>query len=240
MNTVNEKRFKNRQQAGELLAKHLVAYKHWDDVVVLALPRGGVPVGFAVAKKLEVPLDIMQVRKLGVPGREELAMGAIASGGLCVVKAEIVEIFDIPTDVIEAIAKRELHETERREKLYRAGRPALPLHGKIAILIDDGVATGATMLAAVRAIRRENPAKVIVAIPVAARASYDELVQEADEVICLRTPEPFYAVGLWYEEFGQITDAEVTQLLTEAQFSAGDRAGKSGKGNAGHHGPRHV
>jgi len=239
MNTENEKRFKSRQQAGELLVKHLVAYKHRDDVVVLALPRRRAS-RICRGKKAGSTARHHAGTQARRAGREELAMGAIASGGLCVVKAEIVEIFDIPTDVIEAIAKRELHETGRREKLYRAGRPALPLHGKIAILVDDGVATGATMLAAVRAVRRENPAKVIVAIPVAARASYDELVQEADEVICLRTPEPFYAVGLWYEEFTQTTDAEVVQLLTEAQFSVGDHAGKSRKGNAGDHGPRHA
>lgn len=245
MNTT-VKRFKNRQQAGELLAKRLIACKHRSDVVVLALPRGGVPVGFAVATTLEVPLDIMPVRKLGVPGREEFAMGAISSGGLCVVKAEVVEMFDIPTDVIEAIAKRELHEIERREKLYRAGQPALPLHGKTVILVDDGVATGATMLAAVKATRRESPARVIVAAPVAVAASCEELRQEADEVVCLRTPEPFYAVGLWYEDFAQMTDAEVTQLLTQARQSefavhdGADRTGQSGKGKAGHHGPRHV
>jgi putative phosphoribosyl transferase len=210
------KRFKNRLQAGELLARRLTAYKRGADVVVLALPRGGVPIGLAVATRLEVPLDIMLVRKLGVPGREEFAMGAIASGGLCVLKAEVVQMFDIPSDVIKAIAQREQHEIERRELLYRAGRRAPALQGKTIILVDDGLATGATMLAAVKALRNEHPARVIIAVPVAARESCRELGEEADEIICLRKPEPFYAVGLWYDDFAQVTDAEVKQLLAQA------------------------
>jgi putative phosphoribosyl transferase len=213
------KRFENRLQAGDLLADHLGAYMRQADAIVLALPRGGVPVGFALVKKLEIPLDIMLVRKLGVPGREEYAMGAIASGGLCVLKTEVLETFDIPAEVIEAVAERERREIERREKLYRAGRRPPQLEGKTVIVVDDGLATGATMLAATKALRKEHPAKVIIAVPVAASESCRELAEQVDEIICLNVPEPFYAVGSWYEDFTQTTDAEVVQLLAEAEHA---------------------
>jgi putative phosphoribosyl transferase len=215
----SEVRFRNRQQAGELLAKKLTHYQHNIDVAVMALPRGGVPVGYALATKLEVRLDILSVRKLGVPGREELAMGAIAQGGMCVLKAEIVEICNIPTEVIEAIAHRELREIERREKLYRVGRKPLQIQDKIIILVDDGLATGASMLVAIKALRKERPAKIIVAVPVASPDSCREIETEADEFVCLKTPQVFQSVGEWYGDFTQVTDAEVTDLLTEADRS---------------------
>jgi putative phosphoribosyl transferase len=189
-------RFENRLQAGALLAQRLGSYARRSDVIVLALPRGGVPVGFAVAQALEVPLDILLVRKLGVPGHEEYALGAIASGGLTVLQPDVVDTLGIPRSVVDTIAQRELQEIERRETLYRAGHPALQLHDRVVILVDDGLATGATMLAAVHVVRQLKPARVIVATPVAAPETCRELGSEVDEMICLRTPEPFYAVGL--------------------------------------------
>lgn len=210
------KRFKNRIQAGELLAERLGAYAGRGDVVVLALPRGGVPVGFAVAKALQAPLDILLVRKLGVPGHEEYAMGAIASGGLCVLQPEILQMLNIPMDVAKGVAQRKLQEIQRREKLYRANRPTLDVHDKVVILVDDGLATGSTMLAAVHVLRQGKPARVVVAVPAAPPDTCQALRPEVDEMICLHTPEPFYAVGLWYEDFEQTTDDEVTSLLDEA------------------------
>ncbi|HEX2530815.1 MAG TPA: phosphoribosyltransferase [Burkholderiaceae bacterium] len=208
--------FKDRMQAGEQLARHLLEYQQQPDAIVLALPRGGVPVGLAVSRALDVPLDVMPVRKLGVPGREECAMGAVAAGGLCVLRPEVVEAFGITPEVIEAAAQLELHEIERREKLYRGGKQPLHLQGWTVILVDDGLATGATMLTAVKAARRDNARKIVVAVPVGPAQSCEELRHVADELICLHIPEHFYAVGLWYENFEQISDAEVAQLLAQA------------------------
>jgi predicted phosphoribosyltransferase len=211
------KRFRDRMHAGELLAKRLSAYAHRPDVIVLALPRGGVPVGFAVAKELQVALDVSVVRKLGMPGHEEYAMGAIASGGEYVLNHDVVQRFRIPIEAIEATARHELLELERRENRYRAGRPPLQLLGCTVILVDDGLATGATMSVAVKAVRKQDPARVIVAVPVGAPQVCHEMQREADEVVCYCTPDPFYAVGLWYEDFSQTSDEEVEKLLEEAR-----------------------
>lgn len=210
------KRFKDRIEAGELVAQRLMRYAGRDDVIVLALPRGGVPVGFVVARKLDVPLDILLVRKLGFPGREEYAMGAIASGGVSVLHDEVVERFGIPLSEVEAVKQRELKEIERREKLYRANRPALPLQGRVVIIVDDGIATGSTMAAAVKCLRHFKPARIIIAVPVAPPDTYQELRPEVDEFICLSMPEPFFAVGAWYKEFDQTSDDEVKSLLVRA------------------------
>ncbi|HEV8717863.1 MAG TPA: phosphoribosyltransferase [Candidatus Binatia bacterium] len=209
-------RFAHRTEAGEELARKLAAYADRPDALVLALPRGGVPVGFAVARTLHVPLDVFLVRKLGVPGQEELAMGAIASGGVRVLNREVVELLGIPDSLIDAVATRELQEIARRERLYRDNRPAPKVQGRTVILIDDGLATGATMRAAVAALRQQQPARVIVAVPTAAPETCAELGAEVDEIVCARTPEPFYAVGLWYADFRQITDEEVRDLLARA------------------------
>lgn len=219
----DQKLFRNRVQAGEALAQRLTAYAGRDDVIVLALPRGGVPVGAEIARHLGVPLDILLVRKLGMPGREEYAMGAIASGGVCVMQAEVLSAFNIPTEVIEKVAQRELQEIRRREKLYRAGRPAPQIREHVVILADDGLATGSTMQVAAHVVRESNPARLIVAVPVAPAETCEKLKSEADEVICLRMPEPFYSVGQWYEDFGQTSDEEVISLLEEARQKAGQK-----------------
>lgn len=235
------KRFKNRMQAGELLAKRLGAYAGRPGAMVLALPRGGVPVGFAVAKALQVPLDVMVVRKLGLPGHEEFAIGAIASGGEYVLKHDSVEKFGVPIQAIEATARRELAELERREKRYRADRPPPQLSGCTVILVDDGLATGATMQAAVKAVRRQQPARVIVAVPVGAPETCDEMSREADEVVCYCMPEIFYAVGLWYEDFSQTSDEEVESLLDEARQWQSEHLGcvpAAATGAEGHAGSR--
>ena len=186
------------------------------DVLVLALPRGGVPVGFEVARVLRASLDVFLVRKLGVPGHEELAMGALASGGVRVLNDEVVQRLQIPDDVINVVAAREQKELTRREKLYRGDRPAPVIRGRTVILVDDGLATGATMRAAILALRQQEPERIIVGVPIAAPEICDELRDEADEIVCVFTPEPFYAVGLWYEDFSQITDDEVCHLLEQA------------------------
>ncbi|MEN3294273.1 MAG: putative phosphoribosyl transferase [Burkholderiales bacterium] len=228
------KRFKDRMHAGELLAKRLTAYAHRPDVRVLALPRGGVPVAFVVARELQAPLDVIVVRKLGIPGHEEYAMGAIASGGEFVLNDGVVRRFRIPTETIEAIAKRESLELERREKRYRTDRPPLQLRRCTVILVDDGLATGATMSAAVKAVRRQEAARVVVAVPVGAPEVCRDMQQEADEVVCYCTPDPFYAVGLWYDDFSQTSDEEVEKLLEEArQWQAADSGGCAAAANGG-------
>jgi predicted phosphoribosyltransferase len=184
-------------------------------VVVLALPRGGVPVAYEVAGGLEAPLDLFLVRKLGTPGHRELAMGAIASGGVRVLNPDVVRWYAIPDAVIDAVAQEEQYELERREDLYRDGRPPVPLAERIVMLVDDGLATGSTMRAAVEAVRQRKPSKVIVAVPVGAKETCAELAQLADEVVCARTPEPFSAVGQWYLDFSQTADDEVCRLLKE-------------------------
>jgi predicted phosphoribosyltransferase len=210
-------RFKNRSEAGRFLAERLSAYANRPDTLVLALPRGGVPVAYEVAKALGAPLDVFQVRKLGLPGHEELAMGAIATGGVRVRNPEVVEYLRIPDEVIDEVTARERQELERRERLYREGRPALSPRGRVVILVDDGLATGSTMLAAVLALRQQQPASIVVAVPVAAKQTCEELRTVADEVVCAVTPDPFYAVGLWYEDFSQTTDEEVRELLARAE-----------------------
>ena len=213
---INEHRaFQDRRDAGRALADALRKYAGRDDVVVLALPRGGVPVAYEVARALGVPLDLFLVRKLGTPGHRELAMGAIASGGVRVLNDDVVRWYGIPKDAIEAVAREEERELVRRERAYREGRESVPIEGRVAILVDDGLATGSTMRAAVKAVRQLGPSAVVVAVPVGARETCDELSAIADEVACLRTPEPFAAVGQWYLDFEQTTDEEVRRLLSD-------------------------
>jgi predicted phosphoribosyltransferase len=206
-------RFRNRTDAGRRLAEKLAAYADRPDVLVLALPRGGVPVGYGVARALGAPLDVFLVRKLGVPGYEELAMGAVASGGVRVLNEEIVRGLGISEHEIDAVAARELQEVRRRERLYRGDRPPPDVGGRTAILVDDGLATGATMRAAIRALRQQTPARIVVAVPTASPDTCEALKTEADDVICAMTPEPFFAVGHWYDDFTQTTDDEVRELL---------------------------
>ncbi len=211
--------FRDRRQAGELLATKLAAYANRRDVIVLALPRGGVPVAYEVAKALNVPLEVFVVRKLGVPGYEELAMGAVASGGVRVLNDQLIEQLGIPQYVIEAVTAQELQELKRRESLYRGGRPPPEVRGRTVILVDDGLATGSTMQAAVRALWQLNPARIVVAVPTSSKDTCDALRPLVDEIICAITPEPFHAVGLWYEDFSQITDQEVRELLSRRTVS---------------------
>jgi predicted phosphoribosyltransferase len=205
--------FRDRQHAGQELALALAHYASRDDVVVLALPRGGVPVAFEVARSLRAPLDVYLVRKLGVPGHEELAMGAIASGGVRVMNRDIVHGLRLGSAEIEAVAAQEQRELERRETAYREGRAPMDVGGKIAIVVDDGLATGATMRAAVKSLRALHPARIVVAVPVGAEDTCRALRREADEVLCLRTPDPFGGVGMWYDDFSQTEDSEVRELL---------------------------
>jgi predicted phosphoribosyltransferase len=209
-------RFRDRTEAGQLLADSLSAYTDRTDVLVLALPRGGVPVGFEVARKLQVPLDVFLVRKLGVPGQEELAMGAIATGGVRVLNESVIHSLEIPEEIVEQVTAAQRDELERREQAYRGDRPAPDVRGRTIILVDDGLATGSTMRAAVQALRQQQPSHITVAVPVGAPQTCAELRWEADEVICAYTPEPFYAIGLWYEDFSQMTDDEVRVQLERA------------------------
>jgi predicted phosphoribosyltransferase len=214
------RRFRDRQEAGLLLARELATYAKFPNVVVLALPRGGVPVGFEVAKALHAPLDVVIVRKLGVPGQEELAMGAIAAGGMQVLNNFVVLSLGIPPEEIESAAARERLELERRERVYRGGRPAPEIRGYTVILVDDGIATGTTMKVAIAAIRQQQPAKVVVAIPVAPLSTCEEMEKEVDEVVCLLSPEDFMAIGMWYADFTQVPDQEVCDLLERADREA--------------------
>jgi predicted phosphoribosyltransferase len=208
--------FRNRREAGRYLASKLAAYAHRPNVIVLALPRGGVPVAFEVAQALHAPLDVFLVRKLGVPGHEELAMGAIASWGARVLNDDVVRALRIPSQAIEMVAARERRELDRRERKYRAARPAPNVRGQTVILVDDGLATGSTMRAAIVALRQREPSRIVVAVPVGASETCAEFQHEADEAICAVTPEPFHAVGAWYQDFSQTTDDEVQMLLDEA------------------------
>jgi predicted phosphoribosyltransferase len=221
--------FRDRTEAGQVLAEKLRAYAGRDDVIVLALPRGGVPVGFEVARALGAPLDVFVVRKLGVPGHEELAMGAIASGGVRVLNHDVVHGMGIPERVIEAVAAAEERELARREQLYRDGRPAPDVRGRIVILVDDGLATGSTMRAAVAALRELGPKRIVVAVPTASPAACAEFAEIVEEAVCAITPEPFYAVGMWYEDFSQTTDDEVRTLLREAARGGGRGAWSAGR-----------
>jgi putative phosphoribosyl transferase len=209
--------FADRAAAGRALATLLQDYVAGPDVIVLALPRGGVPVGHAIAHALQLPLDVLVVRKLGVPGQPELAMGAIAPGGVRVLNPEVSHWLEADADVIEAVAMRERHELERRERAYRSDRLPLDVVRRTVIVVDDGAATGATMRAAVQALRRMGATRIVVALPTAARDACAELRILADEVVCVTTPEPFNAVGCWYREFDQTTDTEVMALLHDAQ-----------------------
>jgi putative phosphoribosyl transferase len=212
--------FRDRSEAGQLLAQELRAYAGREDVIVLALPRGGVPVAFEVARAIHAPLDVFVVRKLGVPGHEELAMGAIASGGILVTEPNVIEGLAIPPDVVAEVAAREEQERLRREREYRGNRPAPDARGRTVILVDDGLATGSTMRAAVAALRKLQPARIVVAVPVAAPSTCVEFASEVDEIVCARTREPFHSVGQWYEEFSQTTDEEVRELLARAEREA--------------------
>ena len=213
MNLDNPQPFANRREAGVELAARLQKYNAAGSLVVLALPRGGVPVAYEVARALAAPLDVFLVRKLGVPGHEELAMGAIATGGVRVLNTDVVGWYGIPAEMIDAVARHEEAELERRERAYREQRPPVAVAGRTVVLIDDGLATGSTMKAAVQAVRTQDPARIVVAVPVGAPDTCRELQSLADEVVCVRMPEYFRAVGLWYRDFAQTTDDEVRQLL---------------------------
>ena len=216
MRAIDELVFDDRHDAGRELAKLLQHLKAAGNVVVLALPRGGVPVACEIARALDATLDVFLVRKLGTPGHSELAMGAIASGGTRVINDEVVQALNIPQDAIDAAASREQSELERRDAAYRQGRQLTPLENRTVILVDDGLATGSTMKAAVQAVKQHKPVRIVVAVPVGAPETCRALRQLADEVICARTPSSFSAVGQWYRDFSQTTDDEVIALLRES------------------------
>jgi putative phosphoribosyl transferase len=226
MQAKSSNRFRDRAEAGRILARQLSEYAERPDVMVLALPRGGVPVAYEVARELGAPLDVFIVRKLGLPGHPELAMGAIASGGVRVLNDSVVQAIGIPPAIIDRVARAEEAELSRREREYRGDRPPPDVRGRTVILIDDGLATGSTMRAAAAALRQQGPAAIVVAVPVAADETCDEFRREVDRIVCARTPEPFHAVGLWYEDFSQTTDEEVRELLAKA------RQRQSGAGEA--------
>jgi len=209
-------RFRNRTEAGRLLASNLARYANRPNVLILALPRGGAPVAFEIAQALKLPLDVFLVRKLGVPGQEELAMGAVASGNVRILQPEVIEGLGIPRLAVEAVTAEETRELARRERAFRGDRPRPQVCGRNIILVDDGLATGSTMRAAVTALKLQRPERIIVAVPVADSETCDEIKNEVDEIICLRTPTSFYAVGSWYETFPQLTDEEVREFLRNA------------------------
>jgi putative phosphoribosyl transferase len=212
----SELRFRDRAEAGRLLAQQLTEYATRSDVQVLALPRGGVPVAHEIARRLGAPLDVFLVRKLGVPWHRELAMGAIASGGIEVLNEEVVRTYGIPRHVIDAVAAAEAQELDRRMREYRGVRPLPQLEGRVVMLVDDGIATGSTMRAAVAALRGQHPAEIVVAVPVAAVDTCENLRQEVDRMVCLSTPQTFTAVGDWYDDFSQTSDEQVRAHLAEA------------------------
>ena len=216
--------FENRREAGRILAHHLVKYKDRPEVFVLGLPRGGVPVAFEVARELNAPLDIFVVRKLGVPGHEELGMGAIATGGVRILHDALIRELGLSKQTIDLVSAQEWRELERREKLYRGDRPAQVLENRTVIIVDDGLATGSTMKAAVQAVRQLNPARLIVAVPTAPAETCEEICQIADEAVCALTPEPFFAVGGSYQDFTPTTDDEVRDLIERAAKREPDRA----------------
>ncbi|AFZ59643.1 phosphoribosyltransferase [Anabaena cylindrica FACHB-243] len=223
------KRFHNRTEAGQILAQHLTAYTHREDLLVLGLPRGGVPVAFEVAKKLNAPLDVCIVRKLGVPGHKELAMGAIAmltlgeashgegiaNQGMEILNYDVINALGIDRKVIEIVAAEELQELKRRDRTYRGNAPPLNVKNKTVILIDDGIATGSTMRAAIAILKQQQPTTIVVAVPVAPTSTYQELQLEVDNIVCLQTPKQMSAIGFWYEDFSQTTDEEVRALLAK-------------------------
>lgn len=210
--------FRDRIEAGHMLAQRLQAYRNGPDVLVLGLPRGGVPVAYEAARELNVPLDVFIVRKLGVPGHEELAMGAIATGGVRVLHQAIIRELGIPQETIDRVTESEAKELERRQHLYRSDKPLPAVQGRVVIIIDDGLATGSTMKAAVAALRQQHPKRLVVAVPTAPAETCQELRQMADEVVCLVSPEPFYAVGGSYVDFRQTTDEEVRDLIKRATW----------------------
>jgi putative phosphoribosyl transferase len=217
-------RFADRRHAGVVLAKYLDQYLGRAGVVVLALPRGGVPIGYEVARHLQAPLDVLVVRKLGAPGHPEFAIGAIAGGGISVLDEAFINAQRIPGRVIEAIVQRERAEVVRRERVYRANRPPVAVRGAIVIVVDDGLATGSTMQAAVQALRRQGPAGLVVAVPVGSRQACEALSKVADHVICPLMPEPFSAVGLWYADFSETTDDEVRYFLAQSTAGPSERS----------------
>jgi putative phosphoribosyl transferase len=216
---MNGARFRDRFHAGRRLAAALAPYAGRPNLLVLALPRGGLPVGYEVARALHAPLDVMLVRKLGVPGHEELAMGAIASGGIRILSDEVISAFNIPDRVIATVAANEEGELDRRERSYRDDRPLPEVRGRTVILVDDGLATGSTMRAAAAALRAQHPERLVVAVPVAPPETCATLRSEVDDVVCALAPEPFFAVGNWYDDFSQISDEEVRDLLRAAETS---------------------
>jgi putative phosphoribosyl transferase len=216
--------FLDRYDAGRRLASALTSYADRSDLLILALPRGGVPVAYEVARALHAPLDVFLVRKLGFPGHEELAMGAIATGGVRIIDQQIVQMFGISDEAIDRVTATEQRELERREQLYRDGRPAPDVKGRTAILIDDGLATGSTMRAAVQALRQEGARKIVIAVPVAPPETCEAFRDEVDDIICAVTPEPFRAVGIWYADFSETTDDEVRELLARAEREANSHA----------------
>jgi putative phosphoribosyl transferase len=224
--------FRNRSEAGRILAEELGPLATGAGVLVLGLPRGGVPVAFEVARALKAELDVCVVRKLGVPGEEELALGAIATGGVRVLNEELIAYMRVSAAVLEQVTARERKELERRERLYREGRPPALVHGRTVVLVDDGLATGASMLAASRAVRAEGPARIIVAAPVAARETRNEFRSSVDAVICVATPRTLGAVGMWYEDFGQVTDEDVRKLLEQAAHNIIAEAAHAGVARA--------
>ncbi|HYX34605.1 MAG TPA: phosphoribosyltransferase [Oligoflexus sp.] len=211
------KQLKNRSEAGKLLAAKLQQYADNPNVLVLALPRGGVPVAFEIALSLQAPLDVFLVRKLGVPGHEELAMGAISSSGDRVLNQEIIDVLQLTEPVIDRVTHRERQEMNRREAVYRQNKPPLKIKGKTVLLVDDGLATGSTMTAAIRAIQQQKPEKIVLAVPVAPPSTFESMQKLGDDMVCLLTPEPFYGVGLWYQDFSQTQDDEVIRLLSQAE-----------------------
>ena len=216
--------FEDRFDAGRVMASKLGEFSGRNDVVVLALPRGGVPVGYEVAQALRAPFDVFVVRKLGTPGQEELAMGALASGGVTVLNREVIQALGIPRQTISAVVAREERELERREREYRGQRPAASVRGRTAIVVDDGLATGSSMRVAAKALRKEAAAEIVVAVPVASPSTCSEFELEVDKVVCATTPEPFSAVGQWYRNFSQTTDEEVRDLLARSASASVLRA----------------
>jgi predicted phosphoribosyltransferase len=216
--------FEDRFEAGRVLASRLSEFARRSEVVVLALPRGGVPVGYEVAQALRAPLDVFVVRKLGTPGQEELAMGALAPGGVTVLNREVIQALGIPQQTIDAVVAREQRELERREREYREGRPPVEVQGRTAILVDDGLATGSSMRVAAKALRKRSAAQIVVAVPVSSPLTCAEFETVVDKIVCAAVPEPFWAVGQWYRNFSQITDSEVRELLARAATPALPRA----------------
>ncbi len=217
MKAIRMIRFHNRRDAGKKLAEKLTHYAGRPDVLVLALPRGGVPVAYEVCRRLNVPMDIFIVRKLGLPGREELAIGAIATGEVRVLNEDVIRMLNIPEEVIRFVSRKELEELKRREQSYRGDRPRPDVRDRTVILIDDGLATGASMRAAVKGLRAQHPARIVIAVPAAAAEICEAFRHEVDEIVCAMTPEPFQGVGRWYEDFSQTTDDEVQALLEESK-----------------------